>query len=322
MDFENQAPDPGMEKKRTPELKREKMESQPGYLLRSGGEIASQIVEEKGVTFDLYRANEDQLSSNVIDMISDTLEEAKRPQAQEGEQKDLDAKNDVAIAYLDSITGFHDKGATVDSNSFDKTQRGRGLFKLKRGSGDASRETYWNTLVYPFNTTATRDFAREMLDNKIVVLLGGGRSRLGEEMKECNINPRMIVNIDPFVKDVEEGADPVISMSASDEGLVDRLYEQGIDRVDEIWAEYYVPAYSERPEDIAKLFDNIDKLLVSGGSARIWPAMVKGSEDDPVSQQRKLALIEALKTIASTQKYEILPYEASGRPGFILHKKK
>ena len=221
------------------------------------------------------------------------------------------------IESIERSLGTHEHEAKPkDEETYEKTERSRKMFER----GDQKRgETYWNTLFFPHNTEATRAFAKEILDDKTVVLLGGGKARLKEEMEQGGIRPKEVLNIDPFVSEVEPGADTVISASATDERLPDILRERGIEKVDEIWAEYSVPAYLDNPDDIKRLFKNIDTLLTENGSARIWPTMLREGTDAE-NETRKAALTEALNELNTTGKYEITEFEGAGRPGFTLKK--
>ena len=298
------------------DIKRSLNESQASYLQRAGESVTQKMKEKEGMLFDPGRLQEKDLPQDTLDMIKEITTEALKPQEI---ACDL-SKNEEVIENLEGRIGYHDKGDLTDSDSFDETQRSRKFFEIQPGKGAAKRETYWNTLFFPYNTEATREFAKKTLDDKKIVLLGGGRSRLNEELQENGITPREITNVDPFVENVEEGADPVIPLSASDEDFIENMREQGIDSADEIWAEYSVPAYLEDPKEIQQLIQNIDELLAEGGSARIWPLEVGGRGEDSDQTARKDSLINSLKNINATDKYEIVQYESAGRPGFTLHK--
>ncbi|MFH1838548.1 MAG: hypothetical protein ABH808_03590 [Candidatus Kuenenbacteria bacterium] len=227
-------------------------------------------------------------------------------------------KNKEAIKKIEEKISYR-YYSLIESDFFNKTQRKRSFFKIYLKGGQAI-DTYWDTLFFPFNTKTTRVFAKKILNNKTIVLLGGGRSQLKKELQENDIIPHEIVNVDPFVKDIEEGADPVIPISASDVNFIEKMQQQGIQSADEIWAVYSVPAYLKDPKEIHQLIQNIDELLAPGGSARIWPIEVSGEGKEPELFARKNALIESIKNINEINKYEITLYESAGRPGFILYK--
>ena len=94
-----------------------------------------------------------------------------------------------------------------------------------------------------------------------------------------------------------------------------------MESADEILAEYSVPAYLNDPKEISQLIKNIDALLAEGGTARIWPLQVgkKGEESERFA--RRDALIDGIREINKTKKYEIILDESAGRSGTIkLHK--
>ncbi len=298
-------------------------ESQVAYLSRASKLITSAIGKETGagILFDPTRTLEKDLSPTALALITKTMQEARRESPSETKQS-----ADV-VAILESIErsiGTHRAGAEAnpkDEVAFDKTQRRRKFFEIQPGQGAAKRETYWNTLFFPYNTEATRAFAKEILDDKTILLLGGGKARLKEEMEQNNILAKEVLNVDPFVSETETGADTIIPLSATDENLPDIIRERGIESVDEIWAEYSVPAYLENSDEIKNLFKNIDILLAPDGYARIWPAEVKHGENVEVNARKK-ALLESLNKLVASGKYEIIAFRAAGRPGFTLHKLK
>ncbi|MDP2669250.1 MAG: hypothetical protein Q8P07_05460 [bacterium] len=297
-------------------IERQMKESQISYLQRAGELVTKKLEERFGTLFDPSRLQEKDLPQDVLNMIENITIEALESQ----ESFANSIKDEGVINDIEGSIGYHDRGELSDSDSFDKTQRSRKFFEIQPGKGAAKRETYWNTLFFSYNTQATRAFAKKTLDDKTIVLLGGGRSQLKKELAKNNIVPREIVNVDPFVENVEEGADTVIPVSASDDSFIDKMSKEGVVKADEIWAEYSVPAYLEDPKEIQLLIQNIDALLVEGGSARIWPLEIGGRGEDEDRTARKDALINSIKNIYATDKYEITLYKAAGRPGIILHK--
>ncbi len=300
------------------EINRKLTESQAAYLQRAGELVTQKIKKDKGFLFDAGRAQEEDLEQEIIEEIKEIV-----AQATEEQNNILDlAENDKAIEGIKGVIGYHNKSELANSSSFDTTERGRKFFEIQKGKGASKRETYWNTLFFSYNTEATRVFAKQLLNDKKIVLFGGGRSRLAEEFKEKGIVPASIINIDPFVENIEEGADTVISLDATAENFIEKMSDQGIESADEIWAEYSAPAYLEDPKEIQQLMQNIDGLLAEGGSARIWPIQVGGNGNDNDLLERKNSLVDALEKLNKTNKYEIILYKAAGRHGFILHKVK
>lgn len=300
------------------QLLRQPNESQPVYLFRVGKEITAFLSTSR--VFDVNRVTEASLSDTAKELIGVAVQEAGRA-AEAPIQVDA-ARNEEALKRIEGKIGVHSVAAAEDphdTNTFDKTQRNRMLFEIQPGRGSAKRETYWNTLVFAFNTAETRALAKKMLDGKSVLLLGGGRARLGEEMRHNEITPKDVLNADPFVENVESGADAVVPVSSADETLPARLQEQGMEQADEIWAEFSVPAYLDRPEEIIGMFQNMDTVLAAGGTARIWPLEVKRGTPEEVDA-RKEALQASLRELVKMGNYELITYEAAGRMGITLRK--
>lgn len=294
-------------------IERQQNESQAAYLARAGEEVRNVVLQEKGILNKDWKMNEQTLSSQTRDLILKIIEEARR-EVSTVIDKEANTKTIELIKKL--ATGHEHFAKPRDEETYDKTERSRKMFEAgnqKRG------ETYWNTLFFPYNIEAARAFAKEVLDGKTIVLLGGGMARLKEEMEQNGINPKEVLNIDPFVSEPETGADTVVPASATDERLPDILRERGVEQADEIWAEYSVPAYLDNPDDIKRLFKNIDTLLAENGSARIWPVQVRGGDEEEIGI-RVEALKEALDDLNATGQYEVIEFKGAGRSGFTLHK--
>ncbi len=299
-----------------PELVRHPDESQSSFLFRSASAVTEAIRAERGgdLTFDAYRITEQNLSPKAKEIIVQVTAEARKHVTAE---RPVD--NSETLRSIEQSIGVNTKEAT-NEGEFERTQRGRRLFEIQPGKGSsAKRETYWNTLFFPYNTEATRGLARELLTDKTIVVLGGGHAHLKEEMLKNGITPKEVLNVDPFVSTPESGSDSVIPLSATNERLPETLRERGIERADEIWAEYSVPAYLKDPSEITALFQNIGTLLAENGSARIWPLAVSTGSEAEI-QSRKTALVESLTKLSASGKYEIAKFEAAGRAGVFLRR--
>lgn len=306
---------PSSEKRLSQELFREPGESEQAYLWRSAGTIGKTL----SYGTNIERMTEDELPLGVRENIKQAVAQASlegMPSApsQERSEEDWDK-------FQRSI-GEHFIGDYSDSDGFDQTIRDRGFFRFNdSGRPSGKRETYWNTLFFSFNTEETRELAKKLLDEKKVVLLGGGRSELQHELQAHDIHPQSITNIDPFVENPTSGADAVISVSASDKALGEKLPPDYTGKVDEVWAEYSVPAYLQSEEEIQQLMQNIDTLLIPGGVARIWPVMVGGAASGD-STARQEALYQNVRALVDQKGYELVTYTACGRPGMTLVKPK
>lgn len=295
------------------ELFRDPGESQEAYLWRSAGRIG----ETLSYGTNIEKMTEDALSESVRENIKQvvaqaSLEDMPGTVSKEWSEEEWDK-------FQGSI-GEHFIGDYSDSDGFDRTVRDRGFFRFN-SSGSKKRETYWNTLFFSFNTEETRALAQKMIDDKKIVLLGGGRSALGQELANHNIHPESISNIDPFVENPALDADRVIAVSASNEALAEKLPEGCVGTVDEVWAEYSVPAYLQNENEIRQLIKNIDTLLIPGGVARVWPIMVGGAATGD-SGSRKEALYESVRELVEKEGYNLVIYKACGRPGMNLTKPK
>jgi len=300
------------------ELERNADESQAAYLARAGT-VLTKIFAAKhgGMLFDPANTHEEEYSPEEMGLIAHAIQEA-------GKETPTSATpdNTAAIETIRESIGVQNKNPK-DEPGFDQTRRDRGFFGSGEGSGRHRHETYWTTLFFPYRTKSTLAFAKTILEGRTVVLLGGGGARLGEEMRQAhNINPASVLNIDPFVSQPAEGSDPVVSMSAADVRLVEKMRTTpGFKGVSEVWAVFSVPAYLQNPEDIKALFKNIDALLdAEGGHARIWPIEVQSSGTETEVEARKTALIEALRELDACGNYEISPFRTTASPGFTLRK--
>jgi len=301
------------------EIKRDDDESQPLYMQRAGRAIVSALMREKGKLFDPSRLRESDVDPNIRALVAEVMENANNTNAVNDGVYSAEL-NAQAIEVVEAAISYHDKRLQgLNSNEFDTTERDRKFFETNPTSPSSKRETYWNTLFFPLITPECREFAKKFLDKKKIVLLGGGRSRLTEELEENDIHPQQILNADPYVEKPEDGSDTVVPISASSRDFKGKMSSLGIEKADEIWAEYSVPAYLEDPEEISQLFDNIDQVLAENGTARIWPLEVGGSGDDEARLIRKNALLESIRKMDSSKKYEIAIYKSAGRFGITIH---
>jgi hypothetical protein len=299
-------------------IERGASESQAAYLIRAAELVSAGIREMTGgLLFDPYRVTEARLSAAAREQIARVAEMARGDAPAIADPTEMARTLEKIAAAVEihsnSKTSLPDSEAT-----FDETERRRRFFETRPGGRTAGRETYWNTLFFPYNTAATRSLAQDMLRDRTILLLGGGRARLGEELARYDITPARLLNVDPFVDQVEAGADPVIPVSAADAALAEKLNAL-VGQAAEIWAEYSVPAYLDSAAEIQRLFHNIDRLLAEGGHARIWPTAVKTGTPDEVND-RAAALMSSLEVLAGTGGYTITAFTAAGRPGFTLRK--
>ncbi len=301
------------------EIKKLPGESSSKYLWRLAEALTSKLQAKLGPLFDPNRLSDAETLAIVDQYIQAAILQDMHDVTR---QPDFQADNEKAFATFVAGIATHRPrvGDTFDIATFDQTERNRGFFASTRGGKVAKRETYWNTLFFPFNSSMAPALARNMLDHKNVVLLGGGNARLGEELKKQNVSLKDIVNVDPFVDTTQSGLDPVVGVSAGDRSLVEAMKQRNIGAVDEVWAEYSVPAYLQTPEEIMAMFANIDALLAPGGNARIWPTEVKSDSNDAAVNARRQAFIQSVQSLVRTGNYQLVTYRSAGRAGIVLHK--
>jgi hypothetical protein len=163
------------------------------------------------------------------------------------------------------------------------------------------------------NSPEAREYLKKKLDGKVVYLLGGGKSA-NDLLQDTQINPKQIVNIDPFIseEDIErnkKGLYKSISERADSKNLMEEIDSKKIELADEIWASYSVPFYNESAEEIDNLFSNIKGLLKEGGNCRITPISTQ-------NEQAKQAMLYNLKQVVDSKEYNI----HADKNTLIIHK--
>lgn len=159
------------------------------------------------------------------------------------------------------------------------------------------------------------EYLKNKLDGKVIYLLGGGKSA-NDLLHDTQINPKQVVNIDPFIseEDIErnkKGFYRSIPERADSKNLMEEVNSKKIELADEIWASYSVPFYNESQEEIDNLISNIKGLLKEGGSCRITPISTQ-------NEQAKQAIMNNLKQIVDSKEYNIHVDENT----LIIHKLK
>jgi len=289
-------------------------ESQAAYLSRSVELLCDILHTRLGLLADLNRLKEEDFTVDEIALIDEIVLQAQM------QCDSSNANNELNLSLLSDLIAYHDRGELGSSMDFDTTQRSRMFFDIQYAKASAKRESYWNTLFFLFNTSSTRRLAKTMLDGKKILLFGGGRSKLNVELNNHNINPDFLLNVDPFVDNLEIDSDEVVSFSAADSKLPSVLNQKSVNQVDEIWAEFSVPAYLHETNKIKILFENIHALLAVGGNARIWPLKVSGVGESSICRARKQMLIESVRWICSQANYELNLFKSAGSWGMVLTK--
>lgn len=163
------------------------------------------------------------------------------------------------------------------------------------------------------NSAEAREYLKKKLDGKVIYLLGGGKSA-DDLLQDAQINPKQIVNIDPFISEEsvernQKGLYKSIPERADSQELISEINSNNIELADEIWASYSVPYYNESVEEINNLFGNIKGLLREGGNCRITPVATQ-------NEQANQEMLNNLKSIVDSKKYNIHLYENT----LVVHK--
>ncbi len=166
--------------------------------------------------------------------------------------------------------------------TFRKTLHKRMFFNTPSRKGGLIRNLF---LVSTFHTPEMAEYMKRRLNNKTIVLVGGGDSC--EDLVEDHFfSPKQFINIDPYIEprikdDQMPNAYKHIHKGIEDETI---LEDVGMQKVDEIWATFSVPMYSKKKEDIEKSFKHMVDMLSVGGTLRIYPLSVGAEEGTPVGE--------------------------------------
>lgn len=196
-------------------------------------------------------------------------------------EKKLNKEN--SIKNLEKIhLGFYSAGdfsnpdTERNEQSFSKTTQGRKFFYTGPEGADSFpySESLFSLPINPKEHPSVKEYYKKLLDNKNILLLGGGNS-IEDLLKDPDIKPNKVINIDPFLKYENFDKNPQenyynLDKKADDPTLTEFFKEQNI-KADEIWASYSVPLYLKTPEEISNLFNNIKNNLAEQGTCRIYP---------------------------------------------------
>ncbi len=199
-----------------------------------------------------------------------------------------------------------------------KTQRSRKFFGF--GKGVSKNQSYFNALFFHYDTEYGRDYIRQKMRDKEIVLLGGGHSKITKEFEENSIFPKRIVNIDPFIEKQKGDTDTLLKIDASCVDFIEKMKNNGVYGADEIWALFSVPVYLRDSQKIEQLFVNIDNLLNVNGTLRIWPLSVWADGDELNILKRKEALQKAIEKYSKN--YDVTIVDALGYTKLVAQKLK
>ena len=162
----------------------------------------------------------------------------------------------------------------------------------------------------PSNENA-HEYLRHKVDGKKLLILGGGDS-LMDILTEDTLNPRAVVNIDPFLlsEDRSKNTKSIyhsVTMEAEDPGLSDEVKKIVPDAFDEVWSLYSVPFYTKTAEGMHNLVNNIATQLAPGGSWRIYPYgfPVFGDETEHETDLRIKAFQDEVISLLDSGKFNV-----------------
>lgn len=219
-----------------------------------------------------------------IDNASQVVEyiDAKSPLSTE----DRESRSSVTLAHL--RTESLRLSAPVPAGSegkelYDLTQRDRKMFEAG-ATGASKHESYATELFAGSLGPEIIDHIVENLDGKVVFNLGGGNSKISEELAVHGAQTE-VINVEPYASDKaknpNEGYDHLLEVNPAKADFFEKS-ELPEHSADEIWAVYSVPAYLGTAEEVTNLFDNITALIKPGGVVRISHLGIVGaSEGDP-----------------------------------------
>lgn len=195
-----------------------------------------------------------------------------------------------------------------DGTGFEHTNRSRRVFGKTRGYDNIPYQQ--SLFCVGTESDVAFNYIRSCIHDKNIMVLGGGISMndlLFQSFRKSRtdipeIKPRLVVNIDPFLRHEQKDKNKHISYisvpsSASDPIKVkEGMMESRVQDVtfDEIWASYSVPYYLDTPEEIEGLFEVITSYLADGGIARIFPLSVGDNSETADSYSELVRQIEAL----------------------------
>ncbi len=208
--------------------------------------------------------------------------------------------------YFSSTIPKHPEDKMEFFNSQTRRNRDFGLSDATVGENHA--RSLEGTLVekffaLPFATAKGVEYLRSKIDNKRIILFGGGDS-MNDLLRGTDLRPREVVNIDPYLDSERVSRNANINyrsipVSACDSGLADLIINEEEEGFDEIWCSHSVPHYVDNPIEFTALFDNIKRLLKKGGVCRIYPIRLYSGADRNATESAEMrhayiAQIEAL----------------------------
>lgn len=206
--------------------------------------------------------------------------------------------------------------------TFRKTLHQRMFFNTpSRKGGGLIRNLF---LVSTFHTPEMTEYMERRLNDKTIVLVGGGNS-CEDLVEDHSFSPKKFINIDPFIEPRIKDEKTLNAYRHIHKGIEDEniLEDVGVQQVDEIWATFSVPIYSRTKEDIQKSFKHMVDMLSVGGTLRIYPLSVGPEEGTPankalLSDSLYHTLDEVVESLNSRQDLNVFCIRTHDMSGYTL----
>lgn len=184
-------------------------------------------------------------------------------------------------------------------DDFEETTHDREFFYANE-KGDSYLQMLFGLPSHIINSKRGRDYIKEKINNKTIMLLGGGDSIKDLLTARKIFHPKEVINIDPYLKSetLEKNKNHIyhsVNESASDPNIINEIVSGELPKADEIWATVSVPFYLNSSEEIKTLFMNISVALKEGGTARIYPVALQANiTGEDTYEIRKKAFLEEI----------------------------
>ncbi|MDQ5954537.1 MAG: hypothetical protein QG583_465 [Patescibacteria group bacterium] len=275
--------------------------------------------------FSAGRVTQEEFKRELLKKLPSILKSKREHMAESDLAKNLKILEDlIDVYYLDN---------DVENNKvdyFSETNNDRSVFSYFIGGG--RQISHLLGLSHIENSKIDNKIMEELikyrLNNRNIILLGGGHGAMDLLTdEEIPFAPNSVTNVDPYIVDelIDKNSKKIyqsISTNAESENLLSTLKERNVPLADEVWANFSVPFYLGKVEEIHKLFENIDAILAPGGVFRVYPLQLGDIEksklfDTDSFDKRKKAWVDAVKTLVNTGHYNLDVLE-----GKVMHLQK
>jgi hypothetical protein len=152
-------------------------------------------------------------------------------------------------------------------------------FFQNKVKNDRCLQEYVNNLFNVPRECVDRDFDKLPLNDKNILLIGGGVSPVLRELEQKGMHPKSVTNIDPYCA---ESPDPRQNHIKEDF----MTHDIGRDKYDEIWALYSLPYYVDNVNQVEPFYAKSLLALTPNGKLRVYPTNErKGMMPSPVNDE-------------------------------------